>query len=159
MVNPWFIACAVMLATFMEVLDTSVAKVALNHIAGNLYPAFVAPDEPATWVLTSLSCLQRDRASGDWLVGIVFFGREKVFDHLHRDLHDLVRALRFGQQPRYADSGPGHPGGWRRSAPTNCPSYSPGKFSAGEAGISAMSVYAIGAGGGADTGVPPSADG
>src|ERR1700722_8471438 len=48
-VNPWFIALAVMLATFMEVLDTSVANVALNHIAGNLS----ASTDEATWVLTS----------------------------------------------------------------------------------------------------------
>src|SRR5271166_4524735 len=48
-VNPWFIAIAVMLATFMEVLDTSVANVALNHIAGNLS----ASTDEATWVLTS----------------------------------------------------------------------------------------------------------
>ena len=38
-----------MLATFMEVLDTSVANVALNHIAGNLS----ASTDEATWVLTS----------------------------------------------------------------------------------------------------------
>src|ERR1700732_2304547 len=48
-VNPCFIAFAVMLATFMEVLDTSVANVALNHIAGNLS----ASTDEATWVLTS----------------------------------------------------------------------------------------------------------
>src|SRR3984957_2744953 len=48
-VNPWFNAIAVMLATFMEVLDTSVANVALNHIAGNLS----ASTDEATWVLTS----------------------------------------------------------------------------------------------------------
>jgi MFS transporter, DHA2 family, multidrug resistance protein len=47
--NPWLIAGAVMAATFMEVLDTSVANVSLNHIAGNLS---VSLDE-ATWVLTS----------------------------------------------------------------------------------------------------------
>src|ERR1700730_3916146 len=35
-VNPWLIAFTVMLATFMEVLDTSVANVSLPHIAGNL---------------------------------------------------------------------------------------------------------------------------
>jgi hypothetical protein len=33
-VNPWIIAVSVMLATFMEVLDTSVANVSLPHIAG-----------------------------------------------------------------------------------------------------------------------------
>ena len=34
--NPWLIAISVMLATFLEVLDTSVANVALPHMAGNL---------------------------------------------------------------------------------------------------------------------------
>jgi DHA2 family multidrug resistance protein len=34
--NPWLITGAVMAATIIEVLDTSVANVALNHIAGNL---------------------------------------------------------------------------------------------------------------------------
>lgn len=47
--NPWIIAVSVMLATFMEVLDTSVANVALPHIAGNLS----ASTDQATWVLTS----------------------------------------------------------------------------------------------------------
>jgi DHA2 family multidrug resistance protein len=48
-VNPWFIALSVMLATFMEVLDTSIANVALSHIAGSLS---VSTDE-STWVLTT----------------------------------------------------------------------------------------------------------
>ena len=48
-VNPWLIALAVMLATFMEALDTSIANVALDHIAGSLS---VSTDE-ATWVLTT----------------------------------------------------------------------------------------------------------
>ncbi|MEZ5429293.1 MAG: DHA2 family efflux MFS transporter permease subunit [Pyrinomonadaceae bacterium] len=47
--NPWLIAISVMLATVMEVLDTSVANVALPHISGNLS----ATTEEATWVLTS----------------------------------------------------------------------------------------------------------
>jgi DHA2 family multidrug resistance protein len=47
--NPWLITIAVMLGTFMEVLDTSVANVALPHIAGNLS----ASTDEATWVLTS----------------------------------------------------------------------------------------------------------
>jgi DHA2 family multidrug resistance protein len=48
-VNPWLIAAAVMLATFMEVLDTSIASVALPYIAGSLS----ASNDEATWVLTS----------------------------------------------------------------------------------------------------------
>src|SRR5215831_5368883 len=48
-VNPWIIAVTVTLATFMEVLDTSIANVSLPHIAGNLS---VGVDQ-STWVLTS----------------------------------------------------------------------------------------------------------
>ncbi|HZU28066.1 MAG TPA: DHA2 family efflux MFS transporter permease subunit, partial [Bryobacteraceae bacterium] len=48
-INPWFIAATVMLATFMEVLDTSVANVALPHIAGSV----AASNDEATWVLTA----------------------------------------------------------------------------------------------------------
>src|SRR5579862_3656439 len=48
-INPWAVALTVMLATFMEVLDTSVANVALPHIAGSLS----ATIDESTWVLTS----------------------------------------------------------------------------------------------------------
>src|SRR5215469_3969761 len=47
--NPWLVALTVTLATFMEVLDTSIANVALPHMAGTLG----ASQEEATWVLTS----------------------------------------------------------------------------------------------------------
>jgi MFS transporter, DHA2 family, multidrug resistance protein len=47
--NPWLIALTVTLASFMEVLDTSIANVALPHIAGGLS----ASEDEATWVLTS----------------------------------------------------------------------------------------------------------
>ncbi|HKV24298.1 MAG TPA: DHA2 family efflux MFS transporter permease subunit [Candidatus Acidoferrum sp.] len=48
-INPWIIAVAVMLSTFMEVLDTTVVNVSLPHIAGSLS----ATIEEATWTLTS----------------------------------------------------------------------------------------------------------
>jgi len=48
-VNPWLIAMTVALAAFMEVLDTSIANVALPHIGGTLG----ASTDEATWVLTS----------------------------------------------------------------------------------------------------------
>ena len=47
--NPWTVALVVTMATFMEVLDTSIANVSLPHIAGNLSVS----EEEATWVLTS----------------------------------------------------------------------------------------------------------
>jgi len=48
-INPWFVALTVTLATFMELLDTSIANVALPHIAGGTSSS---ADE-ATWVLSS----------------------------------------------------------------------------------------------------------
>src|SRR6202521_1905634 len=48
-VNPWIIALTVTLATFMEVLDTSIANVSLPHIAGGL----AASVDESTWILTS----------------------------------------------------------------------------------------------------------
>jgi MFS transporter, DHA2 family, multidrug resistance protein len=47
--NPWLIAGIVSIATFMEVLDTSIANVALRHIAGGL----AAGQDESTWVITS----------------------------------------------------------------------------------------------------------
>lgn len=47
--SPWLIAIAVMLGTFMEILDSSIANVALPHIAGSLS----ATPEEATWAITS----------------------------------------------------------------------------------------------------------
>src|SRR5689334_8876531 len=47
--HPWMVSYTVMLAVFMEVLDTSVANVSLPHIAGNLS----AGVDESTWVLTS----------------------------------------------------------------------------------------------------------
>src|SRR5580765_2450126 len=48
-INPWIIAISVMLATFMEVLDTTVVNVSLPHIAGSLS----ATIDESTWALTS----------------------------------------------------------------------------------------------------------
>ncbi|HTJ30544.1 MAG TPA: MFS transporter, partial [Acidobacteriaceae bacterium] len=48
-INPWIVAITVTMATFMEVLDSSIANVALPHIAGTLG----ASPEESTWVLTS----------------------------------------------------------------------------------------------------------
>ncbi|HEX3820620.1 MAG TPA: DHA2 family efflux MFS transporter permease subunit [Candidatus Sulfotelmatobacter sp.] len=72
--NPWLIAVTVSLAAFMEVLDTSIANVALPHIAGNLG----ASNEQSTWVLTSyLVANAIVLPITGWLVGI--FGRKRFF--------------------------------------------------------------------------------
>ena len=48
--NPWLVAVVVALGAFMEVLDTSIANVALPYMAGSL----AASNDQSTWVLTSL---------------------------------------------------------------------------------------------------------
>src|SRR6202030_3976828 len=72
--NPWLIAFVVSLAAFMEVLDTSIANVALPHIAGNLG----ATNDESTWVLTSyLVSNAIVLPTSGWLVG--FLGRKRFF--------------------------------------------------------------------------------
>lgn len=72
--NPWAIAVVVAMAAFMEVLDTSIANVALPHMAGNLG----ASNDESTWVLTSylVSNAIVLPISG-WLAGV--FGRKRFF--------------------------------------------------------------------------------
>ena len=50
-VNPWWIGLTLTIATFMELLDTSIANVSLPHIAGGLGTSL----DEATWVLTSIA--------------------------------------------------------------------------------------------------------
>jgi DHA2 family multidrug resistance protein len=70
--SPWLVTAAVMLATSMEVLDTSIANVALPHIAGNLS----ASTDEATWVLTSYLVANAIVLSASaWLS--TFFGRKR----------------------------------------------------------------------------------
>jgi len=72
--SPWLIALSVMLGTFMEVLDTSIANIALPHIAGSLS----ATTEEATWVLTSyLVSNAIVLPMTGWLGN--YFGRKRVF--------------------------------------------------------------------------------
>jgi len=72
--NPWLIAVVVALAAFMEVLDTSIANVALPYIAGSMS----ASNDQSTWVLTSylVSNAIVLPVSG-WLVSVV--GRKRFF--------------------------------------------------------------------------------
>ena len=72
--SPWLIAVGVMLATFMEVLDTSIANIALPHIAGSLS----ATPEETTWVLTSyLVSNAIVLPMTGWLAN--YFGRKRLF--------------------------------------------------------------------------------
>src|SRR6202171_6001665 len=73
-INPWVIAVSVTLATFMEVLDTSIANVALPHISGSLS----AGADESTWVLTSyLFSNAIVLPLSGWLSGIM--GRKRFY--------------------------------------------------------------------------------
>jgi MFS transporter, DHA2 family, multidrug resistance protein len=72
--NPWVIAATVALAAFMEVLDTSIANVALPHIAGSLGASF----DQSTWVLTSyLVANAIVLPMGAWAASVI--GRKNFF--------------------------------------------------------------------------------
>jgi MFS transporter, DHA2 family, multidrug resistance protein len=72
-VNPWIVTCSVMLATFMEVLDTTVVNVSIPHIAGNL----AATVEEGTWVVTSyLVSNAIILPMSGWLAN--YFGRKRL---------------------------------------------------------------------------------
>src|SRR5713226_473127 len=120
-INPWFIAITVTLATFMELLDTAIANVALPHIAGGLA---VSADE-STWVLTSyLVSNAVVLPLSAWLSRI--FGRKRYYmicvavftvSSLLCGFAPSVRADLFSsfagsRRWRPGSSGAGHPGGY-----------------------------------------------
>ena len=85
--NPWLIAVSVMLATVMEVLDTSVANVALPHIAGNLSATTGRGDLGPH----QLSHLERDHPARHELDQQIR-RPQTISDHLHHHLYARVRA-------------------------------------------------------------------
>ncbi len=110
--NPWVIALTVTMATFMEALDTSIANVALPHIAGSSWRQcgreHLGPD--------FLSGFQRDRAAGECMA----FDNVRAQALLHElrcAFHGEFAFVRLGAEPgdsdRFASSSRR---GWRRFA-------------------------------------------
>ena len=97
-INPWLIAIAVTVPTFMEVLDTSIANVALRYIAGGLSAA--ATD--AEWVITSyLAANAIVLPLSGWFCTIL--RTPPLLPSLGLRLHDQLLALRAGDQPGIVD--------------------------------------------------------
>jgi DHA2 family multidrug resistance protein len=72
--SPWLIAIVVSIATFMQMLDTSIANVALRHIAGSL----AAGVDESTWVLTAYLIASAVIAPvSGWLLSVV--GRKRFY--------------------------------------------------------------------------------
>ena len=110
-INPWIVAMTVTLATFMEVLDSSIANVALPHIAGGLG----ATQDEATWVLTAyLVANAIILPAGAYMT--TFIGRKKFY-MICVALFGISSAL-CGFAPSLPHSGllPRSAGRWRRWA-------------------------------------------
>ena len=108
--HPWLVAFTVMLAVFMEVLDTSVANVALPHIAGNLS----AGVDESTWVLTSYLVSNAIVLPAHGLV-LHAVRPQAVLHDLRGHLHDQLHALRARPQSCLAGVFP-HPARRRRGS-------------------------------------------
>ena len=117
--NPWLIAVVVAMAAFMEVLDTSIANVALPHMAG----------EPGRQQRRKylgadfLPRLQRHR-SAHQRMACQSFRTKALFSCLHFTLHHQFTVLRRGPEPCDSDRFPRGPGNGRRRTPAHGPSHS-----------------------------------
>src|SRR5215468_10401611 len=116
-----------MLGTFMEVLDTSVANVALPHIGGSLS----ATPEEATWVLTSY--LVSNAIILPTTMAHLGIRPQALPAGLHHDLYAVVGAVRRSHQPRHAHRRPRRAGRRRRRAAAHRPGHPDGELPAGPA--------------------------
>ena len=137
-INPWMITLAVMLATFMEVLDTSIANVSLKHIAGSLS---VSTDE-STWVLTTYLISNAIIIPSTAWFG-QRFGRKTFPDVLRGRLHQRFLSVRSGHQPADVAGDADRSRGRRRRVAADRPVHHAGEFSQGKT-RQAMGVYGIG---------------
>ncbi len=115
-INKWLITIAVMLPTVMEIIDTSVANVALPHIQGS----FNAGADEITWVLTSyLVSNAVVLPMTGWLGG--FFGRKRFLISCITHFHHSLVPVRLRAEPRHADILQDITGRGRRRAPADEP--------------------------------------
>ncbi len=93
-INPWLIAAAVVVPTFMEVLDTTIAVVALRYIAGGLS----ATVNDGEWVITSyLAANAIILPITGWLINR--FGRRNYFLCVDCCIYCSLGAVRDGHEP------------------------------------------------------------
>ena len=86
--NPWLVAVVISIATFMEVLDASIANVSLRNIAGSL----AAGLDESTWVLTSyLVANAIILPISGWLSRVI--GRKRIQVHVDREPEEVRRQV------------------------------------------------------------------
>ncbi len=137
--NPWLIAVVVAMAAFMEVLDTSIANVALPYMAGNLG----ASNDQSTWVLTSylVSNAIILPISG-WLAGTL--GTEALLHVLPGGLYCEFFAVRYRAESRISSFLPRAAGRRRRRAAADGAGHSGGYVSAATARAGICTVWHYG---------------
>ena len=135
-VNPWVVALTVTLATFMELLDTSIANVSLPHIAGGLGRSF----DEVTWILTTyLVANAVVLPMSAWLSRV--FGRKNYY--MACVALFTITSFFCGIAPsleHHADrqSAAGNRRRWSRSGGTGDPG---GYVSSGQAGFGVCALY------------------
>ena len=127
--NPWLIAFAVVVPTFMEVLDTTIANVALRYIAGGLSSAVTDSE----WVDNQLSRRQCHHPA-DLRLARRASREAQLFPALHRGLYHQLRALWHGDESESADPFSRHARSRRRRSPALQPGHPARYLSAREAG-------------------------
>ena len=101
--NPWSIVAVISIATFMTVLDTSIANVALNHIAGGMAISY----DEATWVTTSfLVATAIVIPISGWLANVV--GRKRYYMISVAHAPEVSRGFRWND-PAFAIKWPLEP--------------------------------------------------
>ena len=126
--SPWLVAVAVVIPTFMEVLDTTIANVALRYIAGGLS----APANDSEWVITSyLAANAIVLPISGWLA--MRLGPAELFPAVDRRLHARVGPVRHGDEPGRADRRPRAARAGRRRIAAVQPGRPARRVSAGEA--------------------------
>ena len=128
-VNSWLVATAVVIPTFMEILDTTIATASMRYIAGGLSATMNDSD----WVMTSyLAANATILPITGWLSA--HLGRRRYF-LLSIAVFTLASVLcGAGHQPRTVDPVPGDPGRGRRRAPARQPGDPDRQLPAREAG-------------------------
>ena len=128
-INPWIVAVAVVVPTFMEVLDTTIANVALRYIAGGLSRG-QRRQRVGAHELPGRQC----HHPADLGLALGPPGAPQLLPALDRGLHHRLGIVRNGDEPRATDPLPGDPGAGRRRSSAVEPGSSPRQLSAREAG-------------------------
>ena len=135
-INPWVIALTVTIATFMELLDTSIANVSLPYVAGGLGRSY----DEVTWILTTyLVANAVILPMSAWLSPGLW--TEELLHGMCRALHDHIVLLRHRTKPQHHADGTGSARNWWRRSCAGRAGDPGGYFSARQAGLGVRALH------------------